>query len=79
MDDPSPADPVLRGIMAEILEEELTKEGSKVPFLEFPFKSQPDSPRRKAFWEMLRCAVESRLYEINTPTQEDSEAEPRTD
>ena len=58
VDNPSPNDPVLRGIMAEILEEELGKDGVKIPFLEFPVKSQPDSPPRKKFWGELHKIIE---------------------
>lgn len=57
-DKPDPGDPVLAGIMAEILSEELSKENIKVPFLEFPALSQPDSEARKKFWADLRKAVE---------------------
>jgi predicted secreted protein len=45
--------PVLMGIMAEILAEELTRHGVTIPFLEFPTRSGPGSPRRAAFWEAL--------------------------
>ena len=47
----------IRGIMAEILEEELGGENIKVPFLEFPAKSDPDSEKRKDFWLNLQKAV----------------------
>ena len=47
----------IRGIMAEILEEELAAENIKVPFLEFPAKSDPDSEKRKEFWLKLQKAV----------------------
>jgi len=52
-----PNDPVLMGIMAEILAEELAQEDILVPFLEFPTKEPPDSPKRQAFWEDLKKAV----------------------
>ncbi|MBN2374640.1 hypothetical protein JXL19_12730 [bacterium] len=58
VDNPSPDDPFLRGIMAEILTEELSKEDIKVPFFEFPALSPQDSEKRKNFWEDLRKAVE---------------------
>jgi len=58
VDKPEPGDPVLAGIMAEIISEELAKDGVKVPFLEFPALSQPDAPERKKFWDDLRKAVE---------------------
>jgi len=54
---PDPNEPVLKGIMAEILEEELAKENIKVPFLEFPAQSEPSSEKRKRFWEELAKAV----------------------
>jgi hypothetical protein len=45
------------GIMAEILMDEFTKEGIKVPFLEFPVKSEPGSEKRKKFWEDLESVM----------------------
>jgi hypothetical protein len=58
VDKPGPSEPVLAGIMAEILSEELAKEGIKAPFLEFPALSPADSDKRNKFWEDLRKAVE---------------------
>ena len=61
---PNPVDktdanePILKGIMAEILEEELSKENIKIPFLEFPSQSEINSEKRKKFWEDLKKAVE---------------------
>jgi predicted secreted protein len=52
-----PKDTVLRGIMAEILEEELTKEGIKAPFLELPALSPADSDKRQQFWKDLEDAL----------------------
>lgn len=43
--------------MAEILSEEFYAEKIKVPFLEFPTKSQPDSSERKKFWEDLENSI----------------------
>ncbi|MCM8791237.1 MAG: hypothetical protein NC938_06040 [Candidatus Omnitrophica bacterium] len=60
-ENPDPNDPVLAGIMAEIIGEELAKENVKVPFLEFPALSQPDAPERSKFWEDLRKAIEGGL------------------
>ncbi|MBN2543441.1 hypothetical protein JXI42_11305 [bacterium] len=60
VDNPSPEDPVLKGIMAEIIGEEFEKEGIEVPFLEFPAKSTPESPERKKFWEDLEAAIFNR-------------------
>ena len=53
IDTPGPDDPVLMGIMAEILSEELAKDGISAPFLEFPVKSEEGSDKRKKFWEDL--------------------------
>lgn len=58
IDNPSPDDPVLMGIMAEILSEELVKAGIKIPFLEFPGKSDSQSAKRKKFWDDLKNCVE---------------------
>jgi hypothetical protein len=43
--------------MAEILEEELAKEGITTPFLELPALSPADSDKRKRFWQDLEEAV----------------------
>ena len=53
----NPKAPVLRGIMAEILEEELTKEGITTTFLELPALSPADSDKRKQFWKDLEDAL----------------------
>ena len=52
-----PKDPVLMGIMVEIIAEEFRNEGINVPFLEFPTKSEPDSDKRKEFWNDLEKAI----------------------
>lgn len=57
VDEPTGSEPALMGIMAEILMEELVKDGIEVPFIEFPVKSAPDSDKRKAFWDALDEAV----------------------
>jgi hypothetical protein len=57
VDEPGDNDPVLRGIMAEILEEELNREGITVPFLELPALSPVDSEKRRKFWQDLEAAV----------------------
>ena len=54
---PDSTDPVLRGIMAEILEQELAREGILIPFIECPAQSQPDSPKRQKFGEELESAL----------------------
>lgn len=56
-DKPSPEDPILMGIMAEILTEELGRDGIQVPFLELPAMSEPASERRRRFWTELEQAV----------------------
>ena len=63
IDKPQQNEPVLKGIMAEILSDEFLKEKIEVPFLEFPIQSSPDSEARKKFWEDLHKAVESNLVE----------------
>jgi len=62
VDNPEPGEPVLKGIMAEILSEELVSYDIDVPFLEFPTKSEPGSEKREKFWEDLRKAVEPQFY-----------------
>ena len=57
VDNADTAEPSLKGIMAEILEEEFAAEGIKVPFLEFPALSSPDSEKRTKFWVDLQKAV----------------------
>jgi len=56
-DTPGKDAPVLMGIMAEILTEELGKEGITVPFLELPALSDPTSEKRQQFWKDLEHAV----------------------
>lgn len=60
VDEPDPKDPVLRGIMTEIIGELLDDENIEVPFLEFPVKSDAVSDKRKKFWEDLDNAIVSR-------------------
>lgn len=62
-DAPAPDEPKLMGIMAELLMEELVKEGVSVPFLEFPALSEPTSDKRKKFWDDLHQAVEPQAYQ----------------
>lgn len=57
MDQPGKDEPVLMGIMAEILEEELAKDNIHVPFLEFPALSEPASEKRAKFWEEMEWAL----------------------
>lgn len=64
VDQPAPDEPKLMGIMAEILTEELVKEGIKVPFLEFPVQSEPGSEKRNKFWEEMDQAMEPQSGQI---------------
>ena len=50
-------EPLLRGIMAEIIAEELNRNSVNVPFLELPVKEDYASPKRKKFWDDLTEAV----------------------
>ena len=61
-ENPDPDDPVLMGIMAEILSEELSQENLHVPFLEFPTQEPPESEKRRKFWEDLKKMVEPRAF-----------------
>ena len=58
VEQPEPDEPVLMGIMAEILSEELHKEGNHAPFLELPVKEPAESVKRKIFWKELIQNVE---------------------
>lgn len=66
VDSPSKKDPVLKGIMVDILSEELEKDNIKVSLLEFPALSPQDSDKRKKFWEDLHKAVEPFKYPEDT-------------
>ena len=55
--DPAKDDPVLMGIMAEILSEEFNNMGIEVPFLEFPAKSTAGDKPRAKFWCDLKTLV----------------------
>jgi len=58
VESPLPDDPVLMGIMAEILSEEFNRMGINVPFLEFPAKSEAHDERRRKFWCDLKTLVQ---------------------
>jgi predicted secreted protein len=58
VNNPDPNEPVLKGIMAEILSDELEKSGIKIPLLEFPSQSEALSEKRKKFWDDLNTAME---------------------
>lgn len=59
-EDVSPSDPVLMGIMAEILADELLKEKIECPFLEFPAKAGPEDKEREKFWSDLKTLIHPR-------------------
>jgi predicted secreted protein len=63
VENPDADDPVLMGIMAEILSEELAQENLRVPFLEFPTQEPPESEKRQKFWEDLKRAIEPRSFD----------------
>jgi predicted secreted protein len=58
LDQSDPDEPVLMGIIAEILSEELYQERVKALFLELPVKEPPDSEKRKKIWSDLIKEVE---------------------
>jgi predicted secreted protein len=64
VEQPEPNEPVLMGIMAEILSEELNKEGNYAPFLELPVKEPAESVKRKIFWKELIQNVEPYRKEV---------------
>jgi predicted secreted protein len=58
VDKPAADEPVLMGIMAEILQEELGKDKISAPFLEFPALQPDNSERVVKFWSDLSKLVE---------------------
>jgi len=58
VEQPETDEPVLMGIMAEILSEEPHREGNHAPFLELPVKEPAESVKRKIFWKELIQNVE---------------------
>ncbi|MCM8812866.1 MAG: hypothetical protein NC924_02890 [Candidatus Omnitrophica bacterium] len=72
VDDPQPNEPALRGIMVEILAEELSLDGVACPFLEFPALSAPDSEKRAQFWELLQRTIEPYRYDDAAAPAEDT-------
>jgi predicted secreted protein len=61
VDAPIPQDPVLKGIMVELLSEEFIKDKIEIPLLEFPTQSEPESEKRKAFWKDLHTTIEGQI------------------
>lgn len=55
---PEPGEPVLKGIMAEMIDEEFRDSNLNVPFLEIPALAAEGSDARKRFWEELKGYVE---------------------
>ena len=60
VDNPDPKEPVLMGIMAEILSEKFHALNMDVPFLELPIQQPPESEQRTKFWLDLKHLVEPR-------------------
>ena len=60
VDNPDPKEPVLMGIMAEILSEKFHALNMNVPFLELPIQQPPESKQRTKFWIDLKHLVEPR-------------------
>jgi len=58
VDTPDPDEPVLMGIMAEILSEKFHALNMDVPFLELPVQQPADSEERARFWLDLKQQVE---------------------
>lgn len=58
VDNPGPEDPVLMGIMAEILSEKFHALNMDVPFLELPIQQPAGSDERAKFWLALKRQVE---------------------
>ncbi|MDD5173471.1 MAG: hypothetical protein PHV48_01415 [Candidatus Omnitrophica bacterium] len=61
VDSPDPGEPLLKGIMTEILSEELANDKAEIPFLEFPAQSETGSDKRKKFWDELKKTIEKDL------------------
>ncbi len=57
VENPSPNDPVLKGIMVELIADAFDEMGVKVPLLDLPAKEPKDSPLRQKFWEDLQKAI----------------------
>lgn len=57
VDNPAPNEPVLKGVMVEMIDDAFGKMGVKVPLLELPANEPVDSAKRKKFWEDLHEAI----------------------
>lgn len=69
VDKPSAEDPVLMGIMAEILSEKFNALNMDVPFLELPIQQPPESEQRDQFWLDLKHLVEPRNPKYMAPAE----------
>ena len=67
IESPDPDEPLLMGIMAEILSEKFNALNLAVPFLELPIQQPPDSESRTQFWLDLKRLVEPRNTKYMTP------------
>ena len=67
VDNLDPEDPVLMGIMAEILSEKFNALNLDVPFLELPIQQPAGSEERKRFWFDLKHLVEPRHPKYMAP------------
>jgi predicted secreted protein len=67
VDNSDPEDPVLMGIMAEILSEKFNALNLDVPFLELPIQQPAGSEERKRFWFDLKHLVEPRHPKYMAP------------
>ncbi len=67
VDNLDPEDPVLMGIMAEILSEKFNALNLDVPFLELPIQQPAGSEERKRFWFELKHLVEPRHSKYMAP------------
>jgi hypothetical protein len=66
VDTPGPEDPVLMGIMTEILSEKFHALNMDVPFLELPIQQPAGSEERARFWLTLKHLVEPHNPEYMT-------------
>jgi predicted secreted protein len=71
---PSAQDPVLMGIMAEILQDELGTDAISVPFLEFPAVEPGGSERIIKFWEDLSKIIDPFSSPEKSPEKENESA-----
>ncbi len=70
VENPEPEEPLLMGIMAEILSEKFHALNMEVPFLELPIQQPEDSKPRATFWLDLKRLVEPRNAKYMTPSSD---------